>query len=277
MDDKQLKKQLIETANIVRNKYKSFKIDKNENKIQLEKTFEPITKSLNQISKKTTTSVGKQKEISHTDSEEEFFTGDDEEEKEEDQEGEKEDEEKKEDKYKYYSDQYLNLLQSNSNLIDTTYGVYYDDKTSSYKIGSSSFVTSGSNIKVNDQKHDMSLGLLQLLFLKVPKDYTENDLKEYGKILQSSNVHKRNFKAEGQTKGTNTFKYKNIIKPLIPHSGGELKNLLKQNVDYVYWNDPNEMVERLRLLLSSQQAGNNSHNNEITSILEELRESNIIK
>lgn len=43
-----------------------------------------------------------------------------------------------------------------------------------------------------------------------------------------------------------------------------------------YWNDPNELVDRLRLLISSKSAGHTGHNNEIISIIEELREANII-
>lgn len=44
-----------------------------------------------------------------------------------------------------------------------------------------------------------------------------------------------------------------------------------------YWDDPNELIERLRLLTSSTSAGHTGHNNEIISIIEELREANIIK
>lgn len=46
---------------------------------------------------------------------------------------------------------------------------------------------------------------------------------------------------------------------------------------FVYWNDPNELVSRLRLLVSSVSAGHTGHNNEILSIIEELREENIIE
>jgi len=46
--------------------------------------------------------------------------------------------------------------------------------------------------------------------------------------------------------------------------------------DYVYWDDPNELVERLRLLIAEQSAGNLSHTNEIHSIIEELREGKYI-
>jgi len=44
--------------------------------------------------------------------------------------------------------------------------------------------------------------------------------------------------------------------------------------EYMYWDDPNELVERLRLLTASYQAENTAHSNEIMSILEELREAN---
>ncbi|KYQ52676.1 hypothetical protein ALC60_08208 [Trachymyrmex zeteki] len=47
-------------------------------------------------------------------------------------------------------------------------------------------------------------------------------------------------------------------------------------VDYVHWDDPNEIVDRFRLLEASRQAGHNAHNNEILSIIEELREAGLI-
>lgn len=59
----------------------------------------------------------------------------------------------------------------------------------------------------------------------------------------------------------------------IPHF---MINQPQGNTDYIYWDDPNELVERLCLLLASQSAGNPSHNNEILSIMEELREAEII-
>lgn len=48
------------------------------------------------------------------------------------------------------------------------------------------------------------------------------------------------------------------------------------SVDYVYWDNPNEIVDRLRLLTSSKDAGHTGHDNEIMSILEELREAGLI-
>lgn len=48
------------------------------------------------------------------------------------------------------------------------------------------------------------------------------------------------------------------------------------NTDYIYWDNPNELVDRLKLLIASQSAGNTNHTNEINSIIEELKEAGII-
>ena len=47
-------------------------------------------------------------------------------------------------------------------------------------------------------------------------------------------------------------------------------------IDYVHWNDPNELVDRLRLLVSERESGHTGHENEINSIIEELREAKTI-
>lgn len=44
------------------------------------------------------------------------------------------------------------------------------------------------------------------------------------------------------------------------------------HIIYEYFDDPNELCERLRLLVSSRMAGNTNHMQEINSIVEELRE-----
>ena len=41
-------------------------------------------------------------------------------------------------------------------------------------------------------------------------------------------------------------------------------------IDYKYYNNINEIVDRLKLLISSQNVGNDNHSNEIYEIIEEL-------
>ena len=81
-------------------------------------------------------------------------------------------------------------------------------------------------------------------------------------------------------------KYADLIEQLLfqsnkilktPHHG---KGLPRQKIaksgntiiDLVYWDDPNGLIDRLRLLMAEKQAGNEAHTNEIFSIVSELRE-----
>lgn len=89
-------------------------------------------------------------------------------------------------------------------------------------------------------------------------------------------------KADGQIIGSRGYKYKKIIKQLfnsekVGGGGGNEggRGVLKKfgnAVDYVYFDDVNDLVERLKLLIASQAAGHNGHDNEIISIIEELKE-----
>ena len=109
-------------------------------------------------------------------------------------------------------------------------------------------------------------------------------------ILLTTNAHRRDFNARMPVKSNKGYKYKNIIAPLlVTHrtngastgSGIETNissavRLTDNEIDYVHWDDPNELVDRLQLLDASRRAGNNAHNNKMLSIIEELREAELI-
>lgn len=59
--------------------------------------------------------------------------------------------------------------------------------------------------------------------------------------------------------------------------GSSLYKSVIPNTQIVYYDDPNELITRLNLLISSQNAGNTGVKNEIISILEELRERKLIE
>jgi len=69
--------------------------------------------------------------------------------------------------------------------------------------------------------------------------------------------------------------FKFSLSPPVKKGSGLYKNVFP-NTQLVYYDDPNELVTRLNLLIASQSAGNTGVNNEIISILEELRERNLI-
>lgn len=140
-------------------------------------------------------------------------------------------------------------------------------------------------IKIDNDEFQLTSGLRELLLHKRPKLelVTENDKEVYKNLLSKTNAHKRDFVENGQLKGDKGEKYRQIIKPMFTGTSYKLDGILpslkryKRNTDFIYWDDPNELVERLKLLIASKHAGNTNHDNEIISIIEELKEAGIIK
>jgi len=157
--------------------------------------------------------------------------------------------------------------------IDKTYGPTLQSNGDAY-LGKKEIKLSGDNILIiEDTSYPLTQGLISLIISKTPKIYTTDDLNVYKRILIQTSAH---LTSNGKKIKKGGNKYTDIIKPLFPSSGSGLSMKL-QNKSLVYWNDPNELVERLRLLLASQAAGNTGLSNEILSIYEELYEAGLIK
>ncbi|XP_014237508.1 uncharacterized protein LOC106659449 [Trichogramma pretiosum] len=189
---------------------------------------------------------------------------------------------------------YLNLIENRSEDLDKLYGVRM--KNNEYVLGKSPIEIAGSKLNIENVKYDTSAGLLELLFKRSPNAdlITSTDKSTYRKILEPTNAHRRGFVNTGEICKYRSNKFSEIIEPLFKSGSGLLpsykvakrgRGLLPSHKvakshdsskDFVYWNDPNELVDRLRLLVAERSAGNNAHDNEITSIIEELREAGYI-
>lgn len=158
------------------------------------------------------------------------------------------------------------------------------------------------DIKLGRQEYPGTQALYHFLFKKnMPAYHTDEDADAYASILLTSGVHRKGFSIQQPERFTNTYKYKNVISPLLRRGadrsrrgifdrsrngsrnngntvGEGYKLVTEQTKDFVYYEDPNELVDRLRLLVAAEQAGNNliHHHNEIESILQELRDHGII-
>ncbi|KYM95150.1 hypothetical protein ALC62_14211 [Cyphomyrmex costatus] len=182
---------------------------------------------------------------------------------------------------------YINALLSGDkrNEIDLVYGVYFDENGT--MMGDKKFdVDTDDTIIIDGNRYKGTPGLYELIFKRLPDDdiYTENDKQTYKSILLTTNAHRRRHNAEMPVKSNKGYKYKYIIGPLVSAHrtmslGAGVPTTMRvtdDKVDYVHWDDPNELVDRLQLLDASRTAGNNAHDNEILSILEELREAGFI-
>lgn len=169
------------------------------------------------------------------------------------------------------------------NIIDKRYGIRRDDND--FKIGDSHvFLTNDDDVIISNKQYKITPGLAQLLFLKNPNrnEYTEEDLQNYKTIILDTNAHRKRYFPLGKIVKSNSNKYKNIIKyieskPVTGKGGTNLIQVSKNPMDLKYWNDPNELVQRLYLLHSSRAIGHSGVDAEIASIEEELREENLIE
>lgn len=171
--------------------------------------------------------------------------------------------------------------------------VKFDKDIERFSIGNKTINFDGPDLLIGTKRFTGTSGLYGLLFNRnPPTSYTKNDAKHYTQILSMSDAIK-------YVQASRNTKFKKIIKPIIqkPHiqldsdendedsdsregtkqGRGMFMKVTNNPIDYVYWDDPNELVERLQLLVASATAGNTSHTNEINSIVEELREANIIE
>lgn len=166
--------------------------------------------------------------------------------------------------------------------MDDLYGVKYTGK--SWTIGGSQVSFDKYDVFVDNKKFEGSRGLYELLFSKMPdEDYiTKDDMANYKQILEISNAHRKTYSADKAVMGNKGFKYTAIISKLFPPkskklgSGSDVTMNARQPVCH-YYDDVNDLVDRLRLLTASSSAGNNAHQNEVNAILAELREAQLVE
>ncbi|EZA61268.1 hypothetical protein X777_13204 [Ooceraea biroi] len=185
---------------------------------------------------------------------------------------------------------------SKTSVIDNVYGVYIG-KTGTM-LGDKRFdVSADDSIFVGGVRYEGRPGLYELIFIRAPDEsaYTVEDMTMYRRILLVTNAHRQRHQTHRPIKSNKGYKYRTIIAPLISvrlvadHSGAGVEPPLQSPppppptmrvtgnaVDYVHWDDLNELVDRLRLIEASRGAGNDSHDAEFLSIIEELLEAGII-
>ena len=137
------------------------------------------------------------------------------------------------------------------------------------------------NIKVADVEYPGTRGLYQLLFLKYPLYDTNTDRNNFADILIRTGLKKKSkVKNLTKTKGKRRKSHPSasyISNTTATTFGSTLMSYNDTSKQYVYYDDVNELVERLVKLDASHEAGNGNHMNEIISILEELKELDVIE
>lgn len=139
-------------------------------------------------------------------------------------------------------------------------------------IGNSKVEIDNNDLIIGGKEYEGSEGLYELLFMKNPDEakLKDRDIENYKDILDKTSATRRAFSADLQRQGTKGHKYRKF------YLGKAYKDYVKARPNFVYFDDINELVDRLKLLVASKDAGHTDHENEILSIIEELKEADII-
>ena len=135
-------------------------------------------------------------------------------------------------------------------------------------------VKENNNIFIDDEEFEGTPGLWKLIMSKYPMDgdFTSKDYENYGRILIKTHVlHKGNNPNSPYPKSSKSDKWLGILSEIWKHRkefGG--KGIV------IMPSDPNALLERLDLLLASQEAGHTGVGNELVSICDELKRQGVL-
>ena len=127
-------------------------------------------------------------------------------------------------------------------------------------------------------------GLWELLTSKNPQEYKDEDEDMYEDLMVMTNaLHRDNDEDNPHPKGNHkTYKWLNIIRPIWYRKKGGIFRFPKKKEGQegsgvvVIPSDPNALLERLDLLLASQEAGHTGVRNELVSICDELKRQGVL-
>ena len=134
------------------------------------------------------------------------------------------------------------------------------------------------------EKFEGTPGLWELLTSKKPQNYEDEDYDMYEDLMIMTNaLHVGNDEDNPKPKGNHkSYKWLNIVRPIWFKKKGGVYRFPKKKEGYegsgvvVIPSDPNALLERLDLLLASQEAGHTGVRNELVSICDELKRQGVL-
>ena len=155
---------------------------------------------------------------------------------------------------------------------DTTFGIRNVEGL--YYIGNKQATIVNNNIIVGDEKFKGTRGLWELLMAKKPDTYyfDDNDYDEYAKLMVKTNALHNDYNPNNPYPRSSRSDKWNLIRNIWAN-----REHIKKKEGYegkgvvVIPSDPNTLLERLDLLLASQEAGHTGVRNELVSICDELK------
>ena len=174
---------------------------------------------------------------------------------------------------------------------DKDFGIY--KKGDHHYIGKEHVIINNNDIylKKIGQKFTGTEGLWELLTSKYPQSFSDKDYDDYEDLMIMTNaLHRDNDENNPHPKGNHkSFKWEEVVRPIWYRKKGGVFRNPKKGFEYrgeikyptgsgvvVIPSDPNALLERLDLLLASQEAGHTGVRNELVSICDELKRQGVL-
>ena len=146
-----------------------------------------------------------------------------------------------------------------------------------YYIGNKQATIVNNNILIGDEKFTGTPGLWELLMSKNPDNFTENDYDEYEKLMVKTNaLHKDYNPNNPYPRSSRSDKWYLVSQIWANREYTKKKEGYKGEGVVVIPSNPNALLERLDLLLASQEAGHTGVRNELVSICDELKRQGVL-
>ena len=199
----------------------------------------------------------------------------------EEEEEEEEVEEEEEEEKKYIGETAYKFLKKFDR--DETFGIKKEEDK--YYMGSKPIIIVNNDIFIEDHNKMFkgTPGLWNLIMSKNPKqNFTDKDYDNYRSLMIITNAlhiddNPNNPYPKGNHRG---FKWERILAPIWFGKKGGLHKFPKKGYEgkgvVVIPSDPNALLERLDLLLASQEAGHTGVRNELVSICDELKRQGVL-
>ena len=148
-----------------------------------------------------------------------------------------------------------------------------------YYIGNEQATIANNNIMIDNEKFKGTPGLWELLMSVNPDDdyFDENDYDEYAKLMVKTNALHKNYNPNNPYPRSSRSDKWYLINQIWAN-----REYIKKTEEYegegvvVIPSDPNALLERLELLLASQEAGHTGVRNELVSICDELKRQGVL-
>ena len=149
-----------------------------------------------------------------------------------------------------------------------------------YRLNNKMLTIGFNNIIVDNEKFTGTPGLWELIMKNKPNpdNFNKEDLETYGRLLLKTNVLHHNFNPDNPNpRSSDSYKWKYIFNPIWHRREDTMEKGGHQGKGVVVIpSDPNALLERLDLLLASQEAGHTGVRNELVSICDELKRQGVL-